>query len=82
MSLGCRDRRYRDDYDETFVLPARFRTMTDHPHSVGGVTTGDQIVRRPRATDTVGRALRGVFVTSALPQDLTRLLQELDCKHH
>ena len=39
---------------------------------------GDQIVRRPRTTDAVGRALRGVFTTPPLPSDMARLLNELD----
>ena len=39
----------------------------------------DQIVRRPRPTDAIGAALRGVFGEgAALPPDMMRLLQKLD----
>lgn len=39
---------------------------------------GDHIVRRPRSTDAVGRALRGVFTTSVLPHDMAVLIERLD----
>lgn len=39
----------------------------------------EQVVRRPRATDAIGSALRGVFgADSGLPADMARLLQRLE----
>ena len=44
--------------------------------AVGG---NDQVVRRPRPTDAIGAALRGVFGEGdSLPSDMARLLQRLD----
>jgi hypothetical protein len=57
---------------------ARSWLMTIHHPSVEAPAMGDQIVRRPRTTDAVGRALRGVFTTPPLPSDMARLLNELD----
>lgn len=42
-----------------------------------GTDTG-QVVRRPRPSDAIGAALRGVFDCPALPDDISRLLQRLD----
>lgn len=39
----------------------------------------DQVVRRPRPTDAIGAALRGVFGEGGtLPADMARLLQRLE----
>ncbi len=41
---------------------------------------GRQIVRRPRATDVVGQALRSAFDnTPGVPDDMATLLRRLDC---
>ena len=50
-------------------------TETDQ---ISGAAGGDQMVRRPRATDAVGRALRGVFATQSLPAEMMHLLARLD----
>jgi hypothetical protein len=39
---------------------------------------GEQVVRRPRATDAIGAALRGAFGCPALPEDMARLVRRLD----
>ena len=54
-------------------------TDTDHP---GDRASGEQLIRRPRATDAVGRALRGVFATPCLPADMMRLIERLDASEH
>jgi hypothetical protein len=38
----------------------------------------EQVVRRPRASDPIGAALRGAFDCPALPDDMVRLLRRLD----
>jgi hypothetical protein len=39
----------------------------------------DEVVRRPRASDAMGAALRGAFgAETSLPKDIVRLLQRLD----
>ncbi|MES2420730.1 MAG: hypothetical protein V4595_05440 [Pseudomonadota bacterium] len=42
-------------------------------------TDGQQVVRRPRVTDTIGHALRNAFSEqNGLPDDMARLLGRLD----
>jgi hypothetical protein len=55
--------------------------MTDIDH-FSGPAGGEQMVRRPRATDAVGRALRGVFATQRLPADMMVLIARLDTRSH
>jgi hypothetical protein len=55
--------------------------MNDIDH-LSGPTGGEQMVRRPRATDAVGRALRGVFATQQLPADMMLLIARLDTRSH
>jgi hypothetical protein len=44
---------------------------------------GQQVVRRPRATDVIGHALRGAFDEShGMPDDMARMLRELDAIPH
>jgi hypothetical protein len=46
-------------------------------------TSGQHVVGRPRATDGVGHALRGVFGDAhTLPEDMAQLLRRLDCMPH
>lgn len=40
----------------------------------------DQVVHRPRPSDAIGAALRGVFDSPALPDDMIRILRRLDRK--
>ena len=57
-------------------------------HVLGGMSTlyiaiaangNEQVVHRPRATDAIGAALRGVFGNApALPDDMARLLRGLE----
>lgn len=45
--------------------------------------SGHQVVRRPRATDVIGHALRGAFdETHALPDDMMIMLRRLDAMPH
>jgi hypothetical protein len=67
--------------DETFPIEARSLCMTDTDHP-GDRTRGEQLIRRPRATDAVGRTLRGVFGTQCLPADMLRLIDRLDATEH
>lgn len=44
---------------------------------------GQQVVRRPRATDVIGHALRGAFdEANGMPEDMARMLRELDAIPH
>jgi hypothetical protein len=56
--------------------------MNCHVHPAGKASQGDYIVRRPRATDALGHALRGVFGDTQLPDDLRVLLHRLDRVTH
>lgn len=40
------------------------------------------VVRAPRATDALGKALRGIFVDTPPPADFVRLLRRLDGVAH
>lgn len=47
--------------------------------SISREPEGPQVVRRPRATDVIGQALRGAFDTrNALPDDMARMVRQLD----
>jgi len=44
---------------------------------------GQQVVRRPRATDVIGQALRGAFDDApSLPDDMMMMLRRLDAMPH
>ncbi len=44
---------------------------------------GQQVVRRPRATDVIGHALRGAFDdTHSIPDDMMMMLRRLDAMPH
>ncbi len=44
---------------------------------------GQQVVRRPRATDVIGHALRGAFDdVHAIPDDMAIMLRRLDAMPH
>lgn len=56
--------------------------MTTNPHPADKGRRNDYVVRRPRATDALGHALRGVFDSAPLPDDLSMLLKRLDRVTH
>lgn len=52
-----------------------FLTISNQPDGQG-------LVRRPRATDVIGQALRGTFSEArGLPEDMARMLRQLDRVH-
>lgn len=53
-------------------------TMHSDLRPSGKTCHGDYIVRRPRATDAVGRSLRRVFAEAPLPDEWLTLLHRLD----
>jgi hypothetical protein len=52
--------------------------MNGDTHNLGTAEGSDYVVRRPRSTDALGHALRGVFVDTPLPDDLTILMHQLE----
>jgi hypothetical protein len=56
--------------------------MLTDPCTSGKMGHGDYIVRRPRATDAVGRSLRQVFSEAPLPDEWLVLLKRLDAITH
>lgn len=52
--------------------------MNGDRHDPGTAKGGDYVVRSPRSSDALGHALRGVFVDTPLPDDLTILLHQLE----
>lgn len=46
--------------------------------SMSGPSRGDYVVQRPRASDAIGHSLRGVFAEMPLPDEMVRLLRQLD----
>ena len=55
--------------------------MIDQANPVGDTRMGEQIVRRPRATDAVGRALRDIFTPAAVPSDMQEILAQIERPH-
>ena len=68
--------------------PQHFRSpvvtdgMSMHAQLAGKARQGDYIVRRPRSTDALGHALRGVFGDTPLPDEFMVLLHRLDRVTH
>lgn len=57
--------------------------MTNQPRKINGDETGGYVVRGPRVTDAIGKALRGVFRDDArLPEDIALALRRLDRVKH
>lgn len=56
--------------------------MTADMHSADKGIRGDYVVRRPRATDALGHALRGVYPSVPGPHDFDDLLKRLDRVTH
>lgn len=52
--------------------------MDADTHDTGTAKRGDYVVRRPKATDALGHALRGVFGDTPLPDDFVVLLRRLE----
>ena len=52
--------------------------MTLAAHHPEKQRRGDYVVRPPRATDTIGHTLRGIFGDHGVPEDMARLLGQLD----
>ena len=51
-------------------------------YNEGQPRCGDFVVCRPRRTDAVGQALRGIFSHVALPDDMQHLVRRLDRVSH
>lgn len=47
-------------------------------HHPGEPRKGDYVIRRPRSTDALGHALRGVYGGLDLPDDMAGLLRRID----
>lgn len=56
--------------------------MNVDTHPAGKARKGDYMVGRPRVTDALGHALRGVFGDTPMPADLAALLNRLDRVAH
>lgn len=56
--------------------------MTSAAHHPEQTRRDGYVVRSPRATDTIGHTLRGVFGECVVPDDMKRLLSQLDRVRH
>ncbi len=56
--------------------------MTTNPKPADTARTHGYVVRRPLATDALGHALRGVFDSTQMPEEIAVLLKRLDRVTH
>ncbi len=56
--------------------------MTANLHPADTARKSGYVVRPPLATDALGHALRGVFDSTPLPEDMAALIKRLDRVTH